>query len=268
MRRNVKYFLILLTVFTLIISGCSDKKKEISFIQSKLPDAFPARSKTPYSDTLVDGNNIYLTVHRGEKRTGGYTVEILSITEEASGEVTVKTQFTDPESSDFVTLAITHPSATVLINKNDLKKNENVFTFVDEEGVRLDELGFSSTSPKEIPFKTIRLPENLPAQSKSPYYLASGQGEDVYLTIHRGEKRTGGYSLEVLSVLETAPGKVTVTVKFNDPNPTDFLLQAFTYPAVTVSINKKDLSQENTVYSFQNEAGINLDELQFGYFIN
>lgn len=59
-----------------------------------------------------------------------------------------------------------------------------------------------------------------------------------FLILNMGEKSTGGYSIGVEKVEETAD-KIIVTVKETEPKPGDMVTQAITYPYAVVKINSK-----------------------------
>jgi hypothetical protein len=62
-----------------------------------------------------------------------------------------------------------------------------------------------------------------------------------FLILNMGEKNTGGYSIGVEKVEETAD-KIIVTVKETEPAPGSMVTQAITYPYAVVRINsKKDI---------------------------
>lgn len=79
---------------------------------------------------------ILLSVHRGECRTGGYTVAITGVTLEAGtpgGLLRVKVAFTDPSPSGFVTMVITYPQAAAAVERSGLEGVSTV-VFVDSKG--------------------------------------------------------------------------------------------------------------------------------------
>ncbi len=67
-----------------------------------------------------------------------------------------------------------------------------------------------------------------------------------YVLITAGEKRTGGYAVEVTEVFETAKNLV-VKVKFTKPAPEDMVTEALTYPYDLIIVENKELP-----LSFQN----------------
>ena len=66
--------------------------------------------------------------------------------------------------------------------------------------------------------------------------------EDVktsnFVILNMGEKSSGGYSISVENVEETAD-KIIITVKESEPEPGSMVTQAITYPYAIVKINSK-----------------------------
>ncbi|RZJ67297.1 MAG: protease complex subunit PrcB family protein [Flavobacterium sp.] len=59
-----------------------------------------------------------------------------------------------------------------------------------------------------------------------------------FIILNMGEKRSGGYSIDVEKVEETAD-KIVVTVKETKPDEDSMTTQAITYPYAIVKINSK-----------------------------
>ncbi len=59
-----------------------------------------------------------------------------------------------------------------------------------------------------------------------------------FIILNMGEKMTGGYSIDVVNVEETAD-KIIITVRENEPAPGAMVTQAITYPYTVVKINSK-----------------------------
>jgi len=88
---------------------------------------------------------ILLSVHRGECRTGGYTVAVTDVVLESAGGggaggkpapgglLRVKVAFTDPAPSGFVTMVITYPQAAAAVERSGLEGVSTV-VFVDSKG--------------------------------------------------------------------------------------------------------------------------------------
>ena len=66
--------------------------------------------------------------------------------------------------------------------------------------------------------------------------IFKGEGDSQYLFIALGERRTGGYGIEIKSV-EAVEGRVTVIYREIKPEEGAFVTQAFTYPYVVLKID-------------------------------
>ncbi|MBA3424058.1 MAG: protease complex subunit PrcB family protein [Rubrobacter sp.] len=81
------------------------------------------------------GEGTYLAVFRGEKPTGGYSVEITSARVEGD-RVTIRISLKDPPSDAMVTQALTYPYATAVIRNESLASKELLLE--DQDGRKLD----------------------------------------------------------------------------------------------------------------------------------
>lgn len=61
----------------------------------------------------------------------------------------------------------------------------------------------------------------------------------TFILITRGEKKTGGYGLE-LTKLEKQDNKIAVFVEYTDPKPDQVVIQVVTYPYLIVKLEKTD----------------------------
>ncbi len=116
---------------------------------------------------------------------------------------------------------------------------------------------------RNIPFEGVLLPESLPRRPLKPYYAVKIEEDKIFMVVHRGEKPTGGYAVEIFSVREDYPGRITVKVKLTDPDPGDFVIQAFTYPATAVAINTKNLIIKKPNFRFMDMNGQDLAAVGF-----
>lgn len=63
--------------------------------------------------------------------------------------------------------------------------------------------------------------------------------QKTYLMVTRGEMRTGGYDVTIRDIVDDGD-RLTVYVKYTDPDPDDFVSQALTYPYVIAVIDEQD----------------------------
>lgn len=102
--------------------------------------------------TMVDGQWRYVLLSAGEKPTGGYSVQVTSITEVTPGTAYIHGVLNVPGMEDFVTQAFTYPSALVRFNKGNIEKLQGDLVdtsqnpgnvFEEEIGKSLKEMGKS-----------------------------------------------------------------------------------------------------------------------------
>ncbi|MFZ5969732.1 MAG: protease complex subunit PrcB family protein [Bacillota bacterium] len=93
---------------------------------------------------------------------------------------------------------------------------------------------FEALSEDVIPQK---LKEVLPRYKALERALACKVENEIYVVVTRGEKPTGGYTVEIdgiEKVKEDDKTKLVVYAAFTDPKPGDVVTQAVTYPYVVV----------------------------------
>ena len=98
--------------------------------------------------SYTDGKWQYVLVAGGEQSTGGYSVQINSMTQMSEKSVYIDALLIAPAKDDFVTQALTYPNALVRFEKageievmGDVSKVTAGEVIVGEEGLSLEELG-------------------------------------------------------------------------------------------------------------------------------
>ena len=93
----------------------------------------------------------------------------------------------------------------------------------------------------EIPEK---IKEILPKYLTEERALSCRLNDEIYVLVTRGEKQTGGYTVEIENIVKKRITKdefeLTVYAKFKDPDVNDIVSQGFTYPFAIV---KTDLTK-------------------------
>lgn len=69
---------------------------------------------------LIDGDYIYALISAGEKPTGGYSLEVGSVTEVTPGTVYIHADLNSPKDGSSVTQALTYPGAMIKFEKGDI----------------------------------------------------------------------------------------------------------------------------------------------------
>lgn len=80
-------------------------------------------------------------------------------------------------------------------------------------------------------------------------YLMKG-AEKTHILVAAGEKRSGGYSLELSNVAEDGEN-VTFEVKLNEPEPNQPVIEVLTYP--TLLIETEGVEKENIKVEYEEE---------------
>ncbi|SHI70257.1 PrcB C-terminal [Geosporobacter subterraneus DSM 17957] len=109
--------------------------------------------------------------------------------------------------------------------------------FMKDDG----KVAFEVLSEEMIPQK---VQEILPRYKALERALACKVDGDIYVIATRGEKPTGGYTVDIdriMKVKEEDKNKLVVYVTFDDPKPGDVVTQVITYPYTVAKTNLKEL---------------------------
>lgn len=124
-----------LFIASLIITGCSSGdgvlKKPIKSINYNIVDTYSnnfnanTELKTWYlnnyknkgKETLNLDGRTYILISLGEKRSGGYNLEIVDIT--ATDKILINTKLTEPSPEQIKTMIITYPHLLIAIPQDD-----------------------------------------------------------------------------------------------------------------------------------------------------
>ena len=133
---NMRSLIILLVAILILVSGVmgirhfTNDDKDVNYkvlnekeIPKKIREILPRYQTLERALACKVNGEIFVVVTRGEKPTGGYTVEIDKIEkvkdEEDKFKLVVYAKFTDPKPGDVVTEAITYP---YIVTKTDLNE--------------------------------------------------------------------------------------------------------------------------------------------------
>lgn len=101
-----------------------------------------------------------------------------------------------------------------------------------------DEVRFKVLESSEAPEK---IKDILPKYLAEEKALTCKLNDEIYIVVTRGEKKTGGYGVDVDKIIrqERDAGEfdITVVAKYNDPSPDELVTQGFDYPFVIVKTN-------------------------------
>ena len=91
------------------------------------------------------------------------------------------------------------------------------------------------------------------------FYTHMVNEQEKYLLISAGEKRTGGYSLEIESVNESSQ-MITFNINLNEPSTNDMVTQVLTYPNLLIKITANENFEVDTNLNFDAEESSEIEE--------
>lgn len=122
--------------------------------------------------SLMDGNYIYVLVAAGEKPTGGYTIEVDSITEVTKGTAYIHATLNSPGERSIVTQVLTYPSAMVKFDKGDIRNiqwdlsgDANL-----DEAEKIEVVKFVEEFGEQLKMVSLLAPEDLLKEYMNEYY--------------------------------------------------------------------------------------------------
>jgi len=108
-----------------------------------------------------------------------------------------------------------------------------------------NEVRFKVLDSSEIPEK---IKEILPRYLSEEKALTCRLNDEIYVVVTRGEKKTGGYSVEVEKIIkEERDGgdfDITVVAKYSDPAPDEIVTQGFDYPFTIVKTDLEEMPRK------------------------
>ncbi len=229
--------ILLITLVLITVCGCSlfgnNEPKKNGNTSLELPveiENWIENSKKIFLGQAYEyKDKLYILVTYGEKPTGGYTVEVVNIDDKPEAlEITVK--FSEPEPSQMVTQAITHPYDLKTINPTE---KEIVFNAEGSESYLPTLRGISKLEPIAAGKDGIMVFEPVP-ESKT--------GKSVsFRGIANTFEGTVNYRLETMDDKELLEGFTTgamgdwgyfeETIEVPDAAPNELKLRVFTYSA-------------------------------------
>lgn len=146
--------------------------------------------------SLMDGDYIYVLVSAGEKPTGGYSLEVDSITEVAPGTAYIHATLNSPKEGSMVTQALTHPNVMVKFEKGNILNIQWDLSgdMATDEAEKNEVIKFVQNFGEQLKMVSLLAPEDILKETMHEYY-----GD--YVTPELIEKW--------LADPVTAPGKLT-----------------------------------------------------------
>lgn len=106
-------------------------------------------------------------------------------------------------------------------------------TDTEDQEITVNEIDYELIDPGELDPKIQQDIETL--KMKRGYYYWKAEEEPYIIFIGAGEKNTGGYGLDVLSVGDQE-GKTVITVEQTEPEPESMVTEVLTYPYVVIQV--------------------------------
>ena len=129
-----------LALFLAALLGGSGAEAEIAFTRATAAELGKVRDRQrrePGAELRRGRQRSLLVVRLGEKRTGGYAIEIISVSF-STDTLTVRARVRQPDRGAMVTQALTYPVDAVWINTRRLPPpNRLKFRLLDESGAEL-----------------------------------------------------------------------------------------------------------------------------------
>lgn len=212
--------------------------KEISLrdISGELAEWVEANNKERGIYFRVFNEKTYILICAGNKPTGGYSIQLNSVTMVAPGNVYLTAQVISPSPDMMVTQAITYPCMLIVIDDDKISQVNGT---IDGESYNLPRTA--------VDFEVLN-DKNMTSDSRLWDWIQKNSGlngiaytvidENIYVYIGAGEKPTGGYSIDVVSVTQPQPDEAYVCAVLNTPAPDMMVTQAITYPYAVIRINK------------------------------
>ncbi len=106
---------------------------------------------------------------------------------------------------------------------------------------------FTAVDERDIPRK---INEILPRYKMEERALSCKIGDEVYVVVTRGEKRTEGYSVTIDKITKVKTDEhfnLVVYADYKDPSPDQIVAQVLTYPFTIVKTDLKELPKQITL---------------------
>ncbi|WP_169713572.1 protease complex subunit PrcB family protein [Paludifilum halophilum] len=219
-------------------------KDELEKMENKNP-------KTPsHAEVQWDGKT-YLILTTGQKSTGGYTIRIGKVVR-LGNTVQVNAEEIPPPEDALNIQALTTPTTVISMNppgenvefRLSVSKREKKSEEKDQSVTR-QTLSGSADQLKIRPEQDSSLPDRVREKAEQLRTREGGgkavipQGERTYFIIALGERKTGGYQVEVEDVVRQG-SEIHIFAREVSPDPGMMVTQVITYPVHIVSIPRPE----------------------------
>lgn len=122
--------------------------------------------------SLIDGDYIYVLVAAGEKPTGGYSLEVDSITEVTSGIAYIHATLNLPVEGSVVTQTLTYPNVMVKFNKGNIQNIQWDLSgdIQRDEAEKNEVIKFVQRFGEQLKMVSLLAPEDILKETMKEYY--------------------------------------------------------------------------------------------------
>lgn len=122
--------------------------------------------------SLVDGDYIYVLVSAGERPTGGYSLEVDSITEVTPGTAYIHATLNSPKGGSVVTQVLTYPTVMVKFDKGDIKDIQWDLSgdIQSDEAEKNEVVEFVQGFGEQLKMVSLLAPEDIIKDTMKEYY--------------------------------------------------------------------------------------------------
>lgn len=181
----------------------------------------------------------YVLLSAGEKPTGGYTMEVGDVTRVAPRHIYITAKVIKPAPDMMVTQAITYPYLLLQLKASAVTTVSGTIDVYNYDQSQKD-LKYELLTAGQIQ-QDAQLASWFEkySQVKGIHYARSGKW--VYVLASAGEKRTGGYTVDIANVVATRPDEAYVYAHVLSPDPDAMVTDALTYPYALLRIDSETI---------------------------
>lgn len=122
--------------------------------------------------SLIDGDYIYVLVAAGERPTGGYSLDVDSITEVTPGTAYIHANLQTPAEGSMVTQALTYPTVMVKFEKGDIQNIQWDLSgdVNSDEAEKNEVIKFVQSFGGQLKMVSLLAPEDILKETMNEYY--------------------------------------------------------------------------------------------------
>jgi hypothetical protein len=184
-----------------------------------------------------NGTAAYVLVSGGVKPTGGYTLDIDSVTRTEAGRVFVTAHVRKPAPDMMVTQALTYPHKLLKLEGLKVEKVEGTIDVYNYNMTEKD-LAYKILGEKDIQSGN-KLAKWIEANRKTKGIYYTKVKDSLYVLVAGGVRATGGYRVEVQNVVSRKPDEAFIYAHVNHPGKDDMVIMMNTFPFALIKLDSK-----------------------------